>query len=91
MAMEHNWWILFDDSLFALGLNWKNFILLIFALMILFVADICKYKGIKIREIVLKQELWCRWTIYMLGMLIILIFGVWGPAYDASEFIYFQF
>ena len=88
---EHNWWILFDDSLFTLGLDWKNFLLMIFAILVLIFADACKYKGIKIREIVLEQELWCRWTVYMAALFVILVFGIYGPGYDASEFIYFQF
>lgn len=91
MIINHNWWILFDDSLFKLGLNWKNFMVLIGAIMILLAADICKYKGIKIRAIVLKQELWFRWSLYIAAIVFILVFGIWGPGYDASTFIYFQF
>lgn len=87
----HNWWIFFDDSLFSLGLEWKEFMVLIFAILILLFADFCKYKGIKVREIVLKQELWFRWSFYIVSIMSILIFGIWGPGYDASSFIYFQF
>lgn len=86
-----NWWVFFDDSLFKLGLDWKDFMVLIFAILILLFADFCKYKGIKIREIVLKQELWFRWSFYIVAILAILILGIWGPGYDASAFIYFQF
>lgn len=86
-----NWWVLFDDSLFTLGLSWKNMIILVFAIQILIIADIFKYKGIKVREIILEQELWCRWLIYLVGVFVTLIFGIWGSGYDASAFIYFQF
>lgn len=91
MLTVHNWWILFDDSLFALGLDWKNFILLMGALLILLTADACKYKGIRIKEVILKQELWFRWLFYISAIVFILVFGIWGPGYDASMFIYFQF
>lgn len=91
MIKNHNWWILFDDSLFGLGLDWKNFIVLIGAIMILLAADVCKYKGIKVNAIILKQELWFRWSLYIAVIVFILIFGIWGPGYDESAFIYFQF
>ncbi len=91
MLKVQNWWILFDDSLFNLGLDWKNFMVLIFAIIILLVADYLKYRGIKVRTIILKQELWFRWSLYIFVIVSILIFGIWGSGYDASTFIYFQF
>lgn len=32
-----------------------------------------------------------RWTVYLLLILAVVIFGVYGPGYDAASFIYFQF
>ena len=37
------------------------------------------------------QGIWFRWLIYFAAIFGILIFGVYGPGYDASQFIYFQF
>lgn len=91
MLKVHNWWVLFDNSLFKLGLDWKNFMLLLLAIAILLAADVFKYKGIKVRKVILKQELWFRWLLYIAVIAGILIFGIWGPGYDASSFIYFQF
>lgn len=91
MFSVRNWWVLFDDSLFTLGLDWKNFVLLILAILILLVSDIFKYKGIKVRRVIMRQELWLRWSLYIAAIAGILVFGIWGPGYDASAFIYFQF
>lgn len=91
MFSVRNWWVLFDDSLFTLGLDWKNFVLLILAIVILLVSDIFKYKGIKVRRVIMRQELWFRWSLYIAAIAGILVFGIWGPGYDASAFIYFQF
>ena len=91
MLTNRNWWILFDDSLFKLGQDWKNFMVLIAAILILLIADVFKYKGIKIREIILKQELWFRWSVYIFAIVFILVFGIWGPGYNDASFIYFQF
>lgn len=87
----HNWWIFFDNSLFSLGLDWKDFMVLIFAILILLFADFCKYKKIRIRKVILNQELWFRWSFYIVVIMAILVFGIYGPGYDASSFIYFQF
>lgn len=38
MLTVHNWWILVDDSLFSLGLDWKNFMVMIGAIIILLIV-----------------------------------------------------
>lgn len=91
MFTEYNPWILFDDSLYNLGLDSRNFSLMLIAIGILIIADIFKYKGIKISEVILKQEYWFRWLVFSVSASLILLFGIWGSAYDAASFIYFQF
>ncbi|MDE6052270.1 MAG: MBOAT family protein [Lachnospiraceae bacterium] len=83
--------ILANGGLYDLGLNSKNFKILLLGIAVIIFADYMKYKGIKIREVILAQELWCRWMCYLAAFWFILIFGVWGGNYDASSFIYFQF
>ena len=83
--------LLWGDALYQLGLDQKNFMVMIIAIIVLVFADVVKYKGIVIREVIMKQELWCRWICYIVAVVVILIFGIWGANYDASNFIYFQF
>lgn len=87
----YNPWIFFDDSLYKLGLDRKNFQLMIFAIIILLIADFIKWKGYSVREWVYKQERWFRWAFYIISILFVVTFGIWGPAYSESAFIYFQF
>lgn len=87
----HNPWILFDGSLYNCGLDQKNFQFMIVCIFILLLTDIAAYKGVKIREIVAKQDYWCQAVIVAFSVVVILLFGIWGNAYDASNFIYFQF
>lgn len=87
----HNPWIFVDGSLFECGLDENNFRLVIFGIIGLMLADICKYKDIKIREVILKQNVWCQALVISTGVLCLLIFGIWGSAYNAANFIYFQF
>ncbi len=85
-----NPWTLFDGSLFNLGLDVKDFIVSIISILIL--LAFWKLKS--------KHNLFHVWdsrlTIVKYSMLVILIwliviFGYYGPSYDESQFIYFQF
>ena len=91
MLLARNPWVLWDGSLYTLGLDQKNFTLAIFAILILAVADVAKYKGMCIRKTILQQEWWIRWICIIVSIMFVLIFGVWGSAYSAKSFIYFQF
>ena len=86
-----NIWILFDDSLFELGLDWKNFVIMMASIVLLFAADYFKYKGIMIRKVIVKQGLWFRYAVFVFGIAAILTFGIWGAEYEKASFIYFQF
>lgn len=87
----YNPWILFDESLYKLGLDRKNFQLMLISILILIIADFVKWKGYSVREWVYKQEKWFRWIFYIISILVVLVFGIWGSAYSESSFIYFQF
>lgn len=87
----YNPWIFLDGSIYQLGLSQKQFHLLIFSLVVLLAADWLKYKKVPILDKLLEQDIWYRWPIYITGILFVLIFGIWGNAYDAQAFVYFQF
>lgn len=84
-------WFTYGNNLAAFDLTPATLNVLLISLAILAVADFCKYRGIVIREWILREGLWLRWLIIYTGLLFILIFGVYGPGFDASQFIYFQF
>lgn len=91
MTEVRNFEILSDGSIYLCGLDEKNFILLLLCLFILLVADICKSKGIVISDIILQKGYCIRSFFILLGAVFILIFGIWGPTFDKTSFIYFQF
>ena len=91
MFTVRNPWILFDGSLYTCGLGAAEFGLLVAAILILVFADCCKYKDICIRRVVLQQNGWFRYLFVALSVTAILLFGKYGPGYDAAAFIYFQF
>ena len=88
---EYDFSILVNYSLFRCGLDSNNFKLLIVSVGILLFSDVCKKSNIKIREIVIAQACWIRCLFIAVSVCAILLFGIWGTAYDATSFIYFQF
>ena len=92
MFIVKNPWVLFDhSSLYQCGLNDANFRLMIIAIFVLFIADLCKVKGIVIRKVILEQDYWVRWIVIPVIICFILVFGILGPSYNEANFIYFQF
>ena len=83
--------VLFDGGVFRLGLDAKDFNVLIAAFAVLLFTSICKYRRFSLTQWLEKQGLWLQWAIYLAGLFFVLIYGVYGPGYDASAFIYFRF
>ena len=91
MVTVHNPWILFDGSLFKCGLDQKNFHLMVICIAGLLAADLCKYRGVSIRQVISRQDAWVRWLVFSVSVCFILLVGIWGPGYNEANFIYFQF
>ena len=90
-AASFNPWILMDGSLYTCGLDQKNFTVMLFSIAILFVGDFFKYRGIVLRKKIMGQEWWFRWILMAGSVVLILVVGIWGSAYNEASFIYFQF
>lgn len=84
----HNLWILFDDSLFGLGLARKECEVLVLSLLILLLISALQEKGIGIRDLFNRQCLIVRWGVYLCVICVIWIFGTYGYGFDANDFIY---
>lgn len=92
MVTKWNPWALFDGSLYTLGISEKYFHFLIWAVAALLVVDWLKYKKKTEIDVWLgTQCIWFRWAVMLGCIMAVIIFGAYGPAYDAGNFIYFQF
>ncbi len=87
----HNPSILFNGSLYECGLVRVEFLLIALCIALIFFVDYMKCKGVKLREVICRQEWWFRWTFMAAAVLFILLVGIWGTEYTAANFIYFQF
>jgi len=74
----------------SFGYSWKMLIVICTALLTLLVGDVLQ-ENIRVRETLAKSNLVFRWGIILLGLTAVLLFGVYGPGYDAASFIYEQF
>ncbi len=87
MFTTFNPWILWDGSLYMLGLNSKNVGILVISLIILWVVSMLQNKMV-IRDTIYKQSVLFRYMIVLALVFTILIFGIYGPGYDSAQFIY---
>lgn len=83
-----NLYVFFDDTFYQLGLDEKNFRLMFAGMILLWIVSILQERGMKIRETIARQNIFIRWTIYLAGVFAVLIFGKYGPGYDAAGFVY---
>lgn len=74
----------------TLSLDEKDFYVLLIAIALLVVIDFLRDR-ICLRTTLLRQNLVFRYAVYYCILFVILIFGIYGPEFDASTFIYFQF
>lgn len=80
-----------EQSLLKFGLQIHDWLILGMAVVILLIVDVMHENGIRFREKIFAMPIYFRWIVYMLAVWGVLIFGIYGVEYDASQFIYFQF
>lgn len=92
MATKMNPWALVDGTvLYSLGLSRSQFWLLVLAALVLFWVDLQHEKGRHLRAELMERGAVLTGFFALAGLLVVLVFGIWGSAYDAAAFIYFQF
>lgn len=85
-----NPWILLDGSLLQLGLDGKDMLVGVLALLVLLAASLLS-RQTDLRQWIYRQELPLRWGILLSGIASVAVFGIYGPEYDPTPFIYYQF
>lgn len=73
------------------GLNKYDFVILIIGVVILFIYSLMVEKGKDVYKELNKSNFIIKYGIYILFILMIIVFGIYGPGYDTSDFIYGQF
>lgn len=85
-------WLWFNGGIYELGLNRMEFGILLVSVACLFLVDLVRYKKKETIDVFLmRQNLWFEWLVVILLITAVFVFGEYGPAFDAQQFIYFQF
>ena len=75
-----------------MGLEQFEANVLFFALFILLLVDLVRYRlGRRVDVFLQEQNIWFRWLVCLLLILLVVVDGKYGPDNDAAQFIYFQF
>jgi D-alanyl-lipoteichoic acid acyltransferase DltB (MBOAT superfamily) len=85
---EWNPWVLFDDTIFRLGLDRKDFDVMVLGLVAVWVVSMLQERHGSVRELIARQNLVFRWAVYLALFFAVLILGQYGPGYNPSDFIY---
>lgn len=80
----------FTGGLLELGLQFHDYIILLVGFIMLFVVSLLQRTG-SVREKLLKIPYILRFIIFLSLLVSIILFGIYGIGYDASQFIYNRF
>ena len=72
------------------GISTENAVVLLCAVLVLFLVSVFAEK-FELADALEKTHFPVRWAVYLVLIFAVLIFGIYGPDFDASQFIYFQF
>lgn len=79
--------ILFDGSLFSLGLDFIEFTIAVVSLLVLLTVSVLQQKE-GVRERIARKNIVVRWIIWYALLFYVILLGYYGPGYSAAEFIY---
>ncbi len=89
MLLSTNLTALADTSL-SLGMDKSNLIFAAISIFVLWAVDMLQER-MSLRETLARKNIVLRWIIIFVGLFTVIIFGIYGPGYDAGSFIYEQF
>lgn len=90
MFSSWNPWVLFDGSLGSAGISSYEGYIYIFMLLIFLLVSVLKEFGYSVNNL-LAQNSVCRGIVPLLIILVIIIWGIYGPEFSSSSFIYAGF
>ena len=88
IAADFNPWVLSGTYLFSLGLSQNECGILMISVLLLVGSSLLQEKGYKIGESMMNLHVVFRYVIYLVGILIVMIYGTYGFGFNASDFIY---
>lgn len=87
---DFNPWILSDGTIYKFGIDQKNFTVMLISIAIFGLVGHYQQKFC-IRDKIAEQNIIIRWAFYLAALAAILLFGIYGPGYDAASFVYMAY
>ncbi len=85
-------WLLFNGGIYELGLDRVEMNLLVVSAVMLLAVDLIRYlKKQTLDAFLFEQNLWFEWAVVIGLIVMIFVYGEYGPSFDPQQFIYFQF
>lgn len=81
----------FDGNVLSYGLAINDFIIILLYVLLMIIVGVLKEKNIMVRERLTEGNPLKKYVVYYLLLMMIVIFGIYGAGYNASDFIYGQF
>ena len=84
----------FRSMMNAMGMGGKDWLILTLCLLVLFCVSVfqernsIRGKDIQVRDVIESKPLLLRWAFYLFVIAFIIVFGIYGPGFNATEFIY---
>lgn len=95
MFTHFNPWIFFDGTLYSYGLSIRQFHMMMVAIFVLgmvsILQEILQSQGLSLRVKISEQNVLFRCILFLTGLFVVLIFGMYGPGYSAGDFIYMKY
>lgn len=88
--LDFNPFALKNGALLKLGITSADWTILLFSIFVLWVVSFLQER-MSIRKTIADENRWFRYLLFAIGILSIFLFGIYGPGYSASQFIYMQF
>ena len=81
----------YDGNVLSYGLAINDFVIILLYVLLMIIIGVLKEKNIVVRERLTEGNPLKKYVVYYLLFMMIVIFGIYGAGYNASDFIYGQF
>ena len=77
----------------TLGLGKKDFIVIVVGIIVIFTASVIqeRHPQTTIREMLDKKSFALRFALIFLGIMAVIVYGIYGSGYNPADFVYMQF
>jgi hypothetical protein len=82
---------IFEGQLFDAGIDYYDWIIVVAVVIFVFVVSVLKERNVQVREEFLKLNIVVRWSLLIILIVVVVLFGAYGTGYAAVEPMYANF